>query len=448
MNAPQYILGIDCGTSSVKTGLFDLDMNLVAETRSPHSYITNGLAVEIDPNELFASFLRSLEGLREYLPNVKAMGFSGLCPDLILMDEQGNSLDNGIIHLDRRSEKQGLEIVEKFGEERFISIAGNVPCPGGMSITSLMWMRDNKPEIYNKAYKFGHTTSYFIARLTGNFVIDPTNAGFNGLFDTVGMTGWSEEICETFDIRRDILPEIKMCYEEAGRITPEAAKITGLPEGILVIAGGGDTACSVYGAGCDTNGTLLNSTGTVEVMAMCTDKPHATGRYLLRPACNDGHWVVMNLIGAGGESLNWFYDNFCREMSKSEFFDEYLPSLLGKLDTDVLMTPYLAGDRCSVINKAATVTGLTLATSRDDMLVGLVKGMIGQLKDGMDDFQRFAGKLDDTIYFTGGGAGALFDYKRQMFPQFSFEGVDNSAMKGIGRLIHEAYEKELNSKKQ
>ena len=444
MKEPEYILGIDCGTSSVKTGLFDLDMNLVAETKSPHSYMTNGVAVEIDPNELFASFLRSLEGLKEYLPHVRALGFSGLCPNLILMDEDGNALANGIIHLDRRSEKQGLEIVEKFGEERFISIAGNVPCPGGMSVTSLMWMRENRPEIYNKAYKFGHTTSYFVARLTGRFIMDPPNLGFNGLYDTVGMTGWSEEICAALDIRRSILPEIVMAFEEAGRLTADAARMTGLPEGILVIAGAADTACSVYGAGCDTNGTLLNSTGTVEVMAMCTDKPHATGRYLLRPACNAGHWVVMNLIGAGGESLNWFYNNFCRDMEKSAFFNEYLPSLLGKLDTDVFMTPYLAGDRCSVINKAAVITGLTLSSTRDDILVGLVKGLISQLKDGMADFERFAGKLSDTIFFTGGGAGALFEYKKQIFPQFSFEVVDNSAMKGIGRLIREAYEKERN----
>ena len=436
----SYILGIDCGTSSVKTGLFDLDMNLIAETRSPHSYITEGVAVEIDPNELFASFLRSLEGIREYLPHVKALGFSGLCPNLILMDEHANPIRNGIIHLDRRSEKQGFEISDKVGFDRFVSIAGNVPCPGGMSVTSLLWLRENEPEHYARAYKFGHTTSFFIARLTGNFVMDPTNAGFNGLFDTVGMTGWSEEICDGLEIDRRILPTIRKCYEEAGRITRAASEITGLPEGTLVVAGGGDTACSVYGAGCTVNGQLLNSTGTVEVMAMCTDKPHPTGRYLLRPACNDGHWIVMNLIGAGGESLNWFYKNFCKEMSKPEFFDAYLPRLLEKMDTEVFMTPYLAGDRCSIPNKAAVISGLTLSSTRDDVLVGLVNGIIGQLKDGMDDFEQFAGRLADTIYFTGGGATSIFEYKKRIFSQFCFEQVDNSAMKGIGALIKVGYD--------
>jgi sugar (pentulose or hexulose) kinase len=433
----KYILAADVGTSSVKTGLFDLSLNLLKQTRATHDYVTRGVEVEIDPETLFDSFLRSLEGLKEYLPQVVAMGFSAICPNMILMDKSGKALANGILHLDRRSEKQGFEILEKVGLEKFLSVAGNVPCPGGMTVTSLMWLRENRPDAYENMHRFGHTTTFLIRKLTGNFIIDPPNAAFNGLYDTVGNTGWSEEMCERLGFSTNILPTVRNGYEEAGRLTKEASQLTGLPEGTLVVTGGADTACSVFGAGCVSDGQLLNTTGTVEALCLCSARPNFTGKYLLRPACNPGHWLVMNMIGAGGESLNWYYRVFCHDMDKDTFFHKFLPEALRRSDTGVEMTPHLAGDRTCVANKAAVITGLTLSTRREDILLALLQGLVKQLADGMDDFARIS-KLSDTIIYTGGGAQALLDLKKKVFHQFHFVPMDDCAMKGIAKLIKSA----------
>ena len=430
----KYILAADVGTSSVKTGLFDLNLKLIKETKSSHRHIVRGVEAEIDPEELWRSFLRSLEGLKKYLPFVAAMGFSAICPNMILMDKSGNAMTNGIIHLDRRSEKQGFEILEKVGLKKFLSIAGNVPCPGGMTVTSLMWLRENKRGAFKNTYKFGHTTTFLNRKLTGNFVMDPSNAGFNGLYDTVSNSGWSEEMCHRLRFRTDLLPEIRNSYEPAGFLTSEAAKATGIPAGTLVVAGGADTACSVYGADCVADGQLLSTTGTVEAMCLCSDKPEYSGKYLLRPACNPGHWHIMTLVGAGGESLNWFHRVFCSEMDKKAFFGKFVPQALKLAGEEVTMTPYLAGDRVCVANKTSTLEGLNLATRREDILVGMLSGIIRQLADGMADFARFT-KLSKTIFWTGGGAGALLDLKKKTFSGFQFIPVENSAMRGIAKLI-------------
>lgn len=430
----KYILAADVGTSSVKTGLFDLDLNLVRQTRSNHDYISRGVEVEIDPETLFASFLRSLAEIKEYLPQVVALGFSAICPNMILMDKCGKALANGIIHLDRRSEKQGFEILEKVGKEKFLSIAGNVPCPGGMTVTSLMWLRENRPSVFQHMYKFGHTTTFLIRKLTGNFIIDPPNAGFNGLYDTVANTGWSEEMCALLGFSTDILPTVRQCHEPAGRLTKEASMMTGIPEGTMVVTGGADTACAVFGAGCVSDGQLLSTTGTVEALCLCSAKPNFSGKYLLRPACNPGFWHVLNLIGAGGESLNWFYRVFCNDMDKDTFFHKFLPAALQRGDAGVEMSPYLAGDRTSVSNKSAVITGLTLSTGREDILLGVLKGLVRQLADGMDDFAKMS-RLSDTIFYTGGGAQSLLDLKKRVFHKFHFVPVDDCAMKGIGKLV-------------
>ena len=124
-------------------------------------------------------------------------------------------------------------------------------------------------------------------------------------------------------------------------------------------------------------------------------------------------------------------------MDKDTFFHKFLPEALRRSDTGVEMTPHLAGDRTCVANKAAVITGLTLSTRREDILLALLQGLVKQLADGMDDFARIS-KLSDTIIYTGGGAQALLDLKKKVFHQFHFVPMDDCAMKGIAKLIKSA----------
>ncbi|MDK2798851.1 MAG: xylulokinase [Clostridiales bacterium] len=436
-----FILGVDVGTSSVKAGIFDRDLNVIAQSRHSHMYSTIGKQVEMDGDVLFQSFLNALKPLEKYLPDVVAMGFSVLCPGMFCLTEEGQVLRPGIIHLDRRSEKQGLEIAEKVGEEEFLRIAGNLPYPGGMSVTSMLWVKQNEPEIYKHTYKLGHTNTLFVKRLANVWGTDPSNASFVGLYDTVRFSDWNDELCEKIGIPREKLPPIIASADIAGYLTKEGASLTGLKQGIPIIMGGGDTACATYGAGVEEDGQIINSTGTVEVMVLCTDKPYYSRQFLLRTHVIPGRWIVMNLIGAGGESLNWFYREFCKDMSKQEFFEVYLPRVLDEYDSKgVTFTPYLAGHRNSIKDKTASITGLTLSSTRENILYAAVEGVIGQLKEGMDTYKKIS-NIGKTIYYTGGGSNALYRYKQKVFSDFEFVLIDSSAMKGVAKLVKMAIDR-------
>ncbi len=145
----ELILGVDVGTSSVKIGIFDKDLNVLKENKHGHNYETFGKCVQIDPEILFNSFLSALEPLKEYLDDVVAFGFSVLCPNLICMDEEAKPSGRNI-HLDRRSQAQGLEIAEKVGVENFRNVGGNIPCPGGVDRDQHALVKENEPEIYKK----------------------------------------------------------------------------------------------------------------------------------------------------------------------------------------------------------------------------------------------------------------------------------------------------------
>lgn len=168
---------------------------------------------------------------------------------------------------------------------------------------------------------------------------------------------------------------------------------------------------------------------------MSIDKPYFSKQFLLRTHVIPGKWILMNIVGAGGESLNWVHKEFFREMSSGQYFNEILPEILAKYDNGgVVFTPHLAGDRTSIRNRAGVLSGLTLGTTREHILFAVVQGIIKQLDDGMNIYKSIS-NLSDIIFYTGGCSSVLKNYKDNVFKDFKFQLVDNCAMIGICRLI-------------
>jgi len=189
------------------------------------------------------------------------------------MDKQGNCLYPAIIHLDRRSVKQSKRALKIVGKKRFLEINGNLPFPGGISLTSIMWLQDNHLDIYNNTYKFGHLNTYLHKIFTDRFVIDPTNASFTGLYETLKWEGWSGELCSLLNISQSKLPDIVPSTCILGELNKRASKLTGLKEGIHVVMGANDTSSAALGAGAVENGSILNVSGSNEIITITTDSP-------------------------------------------------------------------------------------------------------------------------------------------------------------------------------
>ena len=151
--------------------------------------------------------------------------------------------------------------------------------------------------------KFGHTNTFLLKKFTDTWAIDPTNASFNGLFDTMNGLRWDFDITRELGFDTETLPPVYESSQVVGTLTSEAAKLLSLPEGLPVIAGGGDTGVAAYGAGVVQEGDILNSKGTVEVMVLCTEHPIGSEHYLIRTHPLTGKWLIMNIIPTGGEAI-------------------------------------------------------------------------------------------------------------------------------------------------
>jgi len=430
LDEKSYILALDIGTSSLKVGLFNRNLQMLTTRRAEYSYHSSGMCFQIEPEKVWKAFLKVMEELRDYLNKVELIVPCVFSPALMALDEDGNALYPAIIHWDRRSVKQAKEALAKVGKEKFLRIAGNIPYPGGISLTSILWLKEKKKKVFEKAFKFGHMNTFFVKRLTDQWSIDPTNASLTGLYNTIAYSDWSEEMAEELEVPVEKLPPVVPSTEIVGKVTREVARNTGIRFGTPVMMGSNDTSSAAVGAGVLESGQILSISGSSEILTICMDRPIPDEKYYLRTHPLPNKWLMFD-ITTGGFALEWFRSQFCREMSQEEFYHSYLKKLLKKkMSYRVNFNPHLAGDRTSLRQKKASFSGLTLSTTRDDCMFALMEGTVGRMKKTLQKMAKLI-DLNKTIYLTGGGANeALIDYKRRLFSGFNIVVKNNCSLAG------------------
>ena len=147
----------------------------------------------------------------------------------------------------------------------------------------------------------------------------------------------------------------------------------------------------------------------------------------------------MRTVGAGGASLEWFRMNFCKEMTKKTFYEEYLKEVLSpKKVPEARFHPFLAGDRHRVRRKTGAFTRLTLNTTREDTLLAVIYGIISFQTEILSEWQKKA-PLKSQIRHVGGGASdAYTGYKQSLLKKYSFVQLGETTLTGAAKLAMDA----------
>ena len=436
------ILAIDVGTQSLRACVFKRDFSALEKQQisyAPQVKAKNW--VEINAEVLWNAFIKACGQLRA-AKEVEGISFSTLCPSLVPMDADGNPLAPMILHLDRRSYRQALWALDRVGEDEFLQVAGNLPIPGGISLTSLLWVKENDPSVYRRRdVTFGHGVTFFMKRLTGGFFIDPSNASFTGLYDTVGYGDWDDGLLADLEIAREKLPQVAMSTTVVGKLDGKIAGLAGLPQGIPVVIGANDTTCAAVGAGVTELGKLMNTTGTTDSMVLCLDRPLTGKNHLLRTHAYPNRWLAMRTVGAGGASVEWFRKAFCQEMSRDAFYNEYLATVLSApAGPGARFYPFLTGDRHRIRQKTGSFTRLSLNTTRDDLLLALAYGIVSFQAEGLREWRKHV-PLNHRICHVGGGASEAYtQYKQRLLKGFQLIQLGETSLKGAATLGFETIE--------
>lgn len=418
----QYILAHDLGTSGNKATLYSLDGVLVTSMVAdyPTYYPSDGW-VEQDANDWWRAVCISTRALlaRSGIAPVEiaCVSFSAQMMGCLLVDGEGNPLRNMLIWADTRSTAQEKYMLDRVGLERGYHITGH-RLSASYSAAKLLWVRDNQPELYQKAYKMIHAKDYIVFKLTGEFTTDYSDASGTNLLD-IRKKQWSQELLEAFELRSDLLPELFPSTHVAGGVTLRAAGETGLLEGTPVVIGGGDGSCACVGAGVVRPGKAYNVVGSSSWISMAAQEPY------FDPEMRTFNWIHLDenlytpcgTMQAAGYSYAWFRDTLGGEekaagkltgMSGYDVLNRAAEKA-GPGAGGVLFLPYLLGERSPLWdhNARGAFLGMGISTTKGDLTRAIMEGVGYNLKTILDILESYA-RIENVIMIGGGTKGRLW----------------------------------------
>lgn len=403
----KYVIGIDLGTSAVKTVLVNLKGEVVSEHSEayPLSRPEPGWS-EQNPEDWVEQTLISLHRLMEISgvdpEQVEGLSFSGQMHGLVLVDKDGKVLRPAILWNDTRTSAQCRKIEKTLGD-KLLGIARNRALEG-FTLPKILWVQEHEPQLLSQASLFLLPKDYVRYRLTGDFAMDYSDAAGTLLLD-VAAKKWSEEIAQAFELPSSLCPRLVESFELTGTLLPEVAEASGLLPATKVFAGGADNACGAIGAGILGEGQTMCSIGTSGVVLSFESRKDVNldGKLHFFNHGEKDAYYVMGVTLAAGHSLTWFKETF----AKNKSFDELLQGIdaIPAGSNGLLFTPYISGERTPHPDAdiRGSFIGMDSGHSLQHFARAVLEGITFSLRESID-IVRESGKEISEIVAIGGGA--------------------------------------------
>lgn len=371
----MLFIGIDLGTSACKLLLVGEDGTIQNEVTKeyPLSFPHPGWA-EQRPEEWWDAVVTGVpELLRGFDANdVAGIGSGGQMHGLVALDEHDHVIRPAILWNDGRTFKEVEYLNNVVGKDRLSELTANIAF-AGFTAPKLLWMRENEPENFEKIAKIMLPKDYLTYKLTGVHACDYSDASGMLLLD-VQHKRWSQEMLEICGVSERQMPKLFESFAVVGRLTKEAAQTLGLPETVKVVAGAGDNAAAAVGTGTVGAGGCNLSLGTSGTIFISSDKFGVDPNNALHAFAHaDGGYHLMGCMLSAASCNKWL----CEEILKtSDFSGEQADITDEKLgENHVYFLPYLMGERSPIndTNARGTFTGMTMDTSRSDMVQAVLE---------------------------------------------------------------------------
>lgn len=314
-------LGIDLGTTNVKAILVDRSGTAVGRGSSPVTRrCTPDGGVEQDIEEIWQAAceaIRQAVGVNALNDRVEALGVSSQGGALQLLDARSHPLGPVISWMDGRGGPFDRSLVAELGEEFFVEHVGCRSClitPG-----QILRLRKQSPEWIEQAAAIGYVGDVIVGRLCGRRAHDATSLSIGFLYHpTLGRA--DPELLRRLGLREDMLPELLPANQPAGPLTAEAARATGLPEGIPVSPAVHDQYAAALGVGAVREGDVALGTGTAWAMIAVGGRlgRPATPLAIVCPHPVRGRFGQLLSMVNGGSAVEWVARVIGRTLATSE----------------------------------------------------------------------------------------------------------------------------------
>lgn len=404
-------LGIDIGTFESKGVLVDADGNIVASASHPHKMLVPqpGWAEHRPRDDWWGDFCRLSRRLIAKSGidpgEIRAVAASAIGPCMLPVDRQGEPLMNGVLYgVDTRAARQIAELTDRIGEATLLDRCGNALTSQSVG-PKILWLRQERPELFARTAKIVTSTTYIVERLTGEYVIDHYSAAnFSPLY-VVDRLDWSAELADDI-LPLDRLPRLQWTTDIAGRVTAEAAEATGLAIGTPVTTGTIDAGAEALSVGVSEPGDMLLMYGSTIFIIEVTGQRVRDARLWYAPWFFPGQHASLSGLATSGTLSHWFREQFARDLDPAtavtDLAREAAQSPPGA--NGLVVLPYFSGERTPIHDAEAkgVVFGLNLTHTRGDIYRALFEGIAFGTRHVFETYDQ-VGSPPASIYAAGGG---------------------------------------------
>ncbi len=276
--------------------------------------------------------------------------------------------------------------------------------------SKMTWIRANRPDIYEKTYKFMTVSDYLIAFMTGSACTDQTYGSRTNLMNIRTME-WDDRLLELFNVERDKLCDIVEPGSICGTLKEEIAGKTGCRAGIPVITAGGDQQCGAIGQGVIREGILSLTAGTGGFLVTATDHipENMNPNVICSVSSVKGQYMLESSVLTCASAFDWFRGNFYEDADYDFLQEEILKSPPGA--NGCVLVPYFQGRLAPDWNSEAKAifANVTLSTRKCDMLRALIEGICCELANGIESLGEY---IDINDVFLNGGLTNMDEFNQ------------------------------------
>jgi len=410
------LLGLDVGTTGCKAAVFSVEGIVIAEAYREYNLLRPRQGwIEFDSHEVWKKVkdVISTTASETSEDPITALSISSCGEAMTPVSGDRKILGNAIMGFDERGSEYVSRFINKVGEKETFYITGNRP---GVffSAPKLIWYKNNRAEIYDKAQYFltWHDLVFFL--LGAEPVIDFSLANRTLLFDLENES-WSDKLITAAGLSAEKLPRPASSGIDIGAISDKMADELGLNKGVRCVTGGHDQCCTALGAGVIRSGQAVYGMGTfICITPTFAEKPDKEIFYKnnlsLEHHVVNGQYVTFIYNMTGGSLLKWFRDEFSALEKKiaakkgTDVYNDLIKQIPDK-PTDLYVLPNFAptGSPWFDSKTPGTIYGLRLETSRWDLLKALMEGTTYYFAESVQLAEQAGLKIDEYRP-TGGGA--------------------------------------------
>jgi sugar (pentulose or hexulose) kinase len=446
---PDLVVGIDQSTTATKAIAFDARGHIVAEGRAtvPLSNPKMGW-FEQEVSDWTGSVATSLKQLTRKISKdrIAAVSISNQRESFAQFDDKGKALRPGSLWLDERAHVEVKDIAAEVGLKKLHEISG-IPNDITPCRTRCLWLSKHEPKVWQRLAKTAEVHGVITHFLTGEWKTSLSSASPMGLLDAKSYD-WSEVLLKAARLTREQLPELVPSGDVMGVVDAEAAKLTGLKAGTLVVAGGGDGQCAGAGANTFLKGRAYLNLGTAAVSGSFGETYAVDPSFRSLSAVSERGYSFETAIRTGTYLVTWFVERMFHQNPAKN------PGIFAELEKEAaavpigsrglvlipyfsgIMTPYWDADGRGVL------AGLSGSHTRGDIYRALLEGIALEQAMMTNRVAAVTSPIDHFAIVGGGSKSDLWcqivadasgrDVKRLETPEASALGAAMAATKGAG----------------